>query len=347
MTEQITLTRPDDWHVHLRDSELTAAVIRDTARQFARVCAMPNLQPPLTTVDAALAYQNRLCRQSPQGFTPFVSLYLTENTSLDEVIRVAKTPEILAFKLYPAGATTHSDAGVRSVKNCYRLFSQMEKLGVVLQIHGEVVDPEVDIFDREARFIETAMLPLLKNFPKLRVVFEHITTREAVDCVRAHAVVDALPRIAATITPQHLRFNRNALLVGGIRPHNYCLPVLKRETHRLALVDAAVSGEASFFLGSDSAPHLQSAKEASCGCAGCYTALHALPIYAQVFEDAGKLHRLDDFASRFGAEFYGVPPNTEKITLEKKSWTVPSHTDDLALIPLLAGEKLSWQLVTM
>ncbi|HKB60282.1 MAG TPA: dihydroorotase [Gallionellaceae bacterium] len=340
----LTITRPDDWHLHLRDDALMASVLPDTARQFARAIIMPNLRPPVTTTAQAEAYRGRILAALPKGadFTPLMTLYLTDNTSASEIAKAKASGFIHAVKLYPAGATTNSDAGVTDIRKAYPALEEMQRLGLPLLVHGEVTDPAVDIFDREAVFIERVLQPLLEEMPDLRVVFEHITTRDAADFVRA-----AAENIAATITAHHLLYNRNAMLVGGIRPHYYCLPVLKRETHREALVQAATSGSPKFFLGTDSAPHAQHTKETACGCAGCYTAHAALELYAEAFEQADALNKLEGFASFYGADFYGLPRNTAKVSLQKSEWQVP---DSLAfgeqrLVPLRAGEKLKWKLV--
>ena len=340
---ELTLTRPDDWHLHLRDDALMASVLPDTARQFARAIVMPNLRPPITTTAQAQAYRQRILAALPAWlkFEPLMTLYLTDNTSAAE-IRLAKASGVVhAVKLYPAGATTNSDAGVTYLRKTYVALAEMARCGMPLLVHGEATDSSIDIFDREAVFIERVLQPLLKDLPNLRVVFEHITTLEA-----AQFVASAPANIAATLTPQHLLYNRNAMLVGGIRPHFYCLPVLKRETHRQALVQAAISGSPKFFLGTDSAPHAQHTKENACGCAGCYSAHSALELYAEAFEAAGALDKLEGFASFYGADFYGLPRNTEQITLRKTSWQVPDTVGfgEHRLVPLRAGETLSWKL---
>jgi dihydroorotase len=340
---ELTLTRPDDWHIHLRDEALMASVLPDTARQFARAIVMPNLRPPITSTAQAQAYRQRILAALPAGlkFEPLMTLYLTDNTSAAE-IRLAKASGVVhAVKLYPAGATTNSDAGVTDLRKTYAALEEMARCGMPLLVHGEVTESSIDIFDREAIFIERVLKPLLKDLPNLRVVFEHITTQEA-----AQFVASAADNIAATLTPQHLLYNRNAMLVGGIRPHFYCLPVLKRETHRAALVQAATSGSSKFFLGTDSAPHAQQTKENACGCAGCYSAHSALELYAEAFEAAGALDKLEGFASFYGADFYGLPRNTEQITLRKTSWQVPATVGfaEHRLVPLRAGEMLSWKL---
>ncbi len=342
---QITITRPDDWHLHLRDGEALAAVLPHTARQFARAIIMPNLRPPVTTVALAAEYRQRILAALPAGmaFEPLMTLYLTDNTPADEIRRAADSGFVQAVKLYPAGATTNSDAGVSDLAKCDAALAEMEKLGLPLLVHGEVTDPAIDLFDRENFFIETVLQPLLKRRPGLRVVFEHITTKDA-----AEFVVAAGDNIAATITAHHLLYNRNAIFLGGVRPHYYCLPVLKRETHRAALVAAATSGSNKFFLGTDSAPHARGAKETSCGCAGCYTALAALELYAEAFEAAGSLDKLEAFASFNGPDFYRLPRNDAKVTLEKQSWSVPEtlpYAGGDVLVPLRAGESLNWKLV--
>ncbi len=343
--DAITLIRPDDWHLHLRDDGALAAVLPDSARQFARAIVMPNLKPPVTTVAMAQAYKDRIeavmQEKNIKGFTPLMTLYLTNNTTAAEVKKVAASGFVKAFKLYPAGATTNSDAGVTDLlANCTAALEAMQKHGVPLLVHGEVTDPSVDLFDREAVFIDRVMLPLRQAFPALKVVFEHITTKHG-----AHYVRDAEGPVGATITPQHLLYNRNAIFQGGIRPHYYCLPVLKREEHRVALLEAATSGNPRFFLGTDSAPHAKGAKEAACGCAGCYSALHAMELYATAFENAGKLEALEGFASLHGPAFYGLPVNTDTITLERRAFEIPaelSYADNQYLVPLAAGESLKW-----
>ena len=342
---RITLTRPDDWHLHLRDGAALHAVLPHSARQFARAIVMPNLRPPVTTVAAAARYRQRILDALPAGtrFEPLMTLYLTDNTAPDEIRRAVESGFVKAVKLYPAGATTNSDAGVTDLAKCDAVLAEMEKVGMPLLVHGEVTDPSVDLFDRERVFIETGLQPLLRRRPGLRVVVEHITTRDAVDFVSA-----AGETVAATITAHHLLYNRNAIFTGGVRPHFYCLPVLKRETHRQALVKAATSGNPKFFLGTDSAPHARHTKEAACGCAGCYTALSALELYAEAFEQAGALDRLEAFASFFGPDFYRLPRNTESVSLEKIAWTLPpslSYAESDELIPLRAGEALAWKLV--
>lgn len=342
--QTLTLIRPDDWHLHVRDGAALAAVVPHTAQRFGRALIMPNLRPPVTTTAQALAYRQRIVDAVPAGlsFEPLMSLYLTDNTSPDEIDRAKASGAVVAVKLYPAGATTNSDAGVTAVERVYPVLERMEKLDLALCVHGEVTAAEVDVFDREQVFIDRVLMPLVQRFPGLRVVFEHITTADA-----ARFVVDAGPRVAATITAHHLLLNRNAIFAGGIRPHHYCLPVLKRETHRKTLVEAATSGNAKFFLGTDSAPHARGAKEAACGCAGCYTAHAAIELYAEAFEAAGALDRLEAFASLNGPAFYGLAPNAGKITLRREAWTVPASYDYLdadPLVPLRAGEAVAWRL---
>jgi len=339
----LTLTRPDDWHLHVRNGAVLKTVIAHTAKQFARAIIMPNLKPPVTTVLQALAYREEILQAVPDGinFTPLMTLYMTASTTIEEIKLAAESSYIHAFKLYPAGATTNSDAGVADIKTIYPQLAAMEKYDLPLLIHGEVVDEHCDIFDREREFVDTHLIAITRDFPALRVVLEHVTTSEAVQFVES-----AGANIAATITPQHLLFNRNAILAGGIRPHFYCLPILKREQHRLALVKAATSGSSKFFLGTDSAPHLTALKENACGCAGCYSAHAALELYAQVFEAVGALDKLEGFASFYGADFYRLPRNSETVTLLKNTWKVPENygTDGVSITPLLAGEKLNWQL---
>jgi len=344
MTTELTLLRPDDWHLHLRDGDGLKAVLPDTARQFARAIVMPNLRPPVTTAEAALAYYQRIKQALPAGlvFEPLMTLYLTDNTPAQEIAAARASGVVHAVKLYPAGATTNSDSGVTSLHKCAAALAEMEKQGMPLLIHGEVTDSDVDVFDREKVFIERHLQPLLKDFPGLKVVFEHITTEDAAEFVAAGPT-----NLAATITAHHLLMNRNAMFTGGIRPHHYCLPVLKRETHRRALVKAAISDSGKFFLGTDSAPHPKSAKEASCGCAGMYTAHAAIELYAEAFEEAGALDKLENFASVYGSDFYGLPRNTDKIILRKESWLVPEtipFADD-ELVPLRAGQTVSWKLL--
>jgi dihydroorotase len=342
---RITITRPDDWHLHLRDGAALAAVLPHSARQFARAIVMPNLRPPVTTVAAAAAYRQRILAALPAGmsFEPLMTLYLTDNTPADEIRRAADSGFVKAVKLYPAGATTNSDAGVSDLAKCDAALAEMERLGLPLLVHGEVTDPAIDLFDREQVFIDTVLQPLLARRPGLRVVFEHITTSGAAQFVAA-----AGPNLAATITAHHLLYNRNAIFLGGLRPHYYCLPVLKRESHRQALVAAATSGSGKFFLGTDSAPHARGAKETDCGCAGCYTAHAALELYAEAFAAAGAIERLEAFASFNGADFYGLPRNAGSVTLEAQRSTVPAdyaYADGARLVPLRAGEALNWKLV--
>ncbi|MBU3540282.1 dihydroorotase [Polynucleobacter sp. UB-Tiil-W10] len=346
---QIQLTQPDDWHLHIRDGDVMKDVLADTARQFARAIIMPNLKPPITTVDLAKAYQDRIQANlnalGVNSFTPLMTLYLTDNTSADEV-RKAMAEGIVGFKFYPAGATTNSDAGVSDLKRCHAALEAMQAVGMPLLVHGEVTSSEIDIFDREAVFIDTVLEPLRKKFPDLKIVFEHITTKQAAHYVR-DAMTGGKNTIAATITPQHLLMNRNAIFTGGIRPHNYCLPVLKREEHRIALLEAATSGNSSFFLGTDSAPHAKGAKETACGCAGCYSAFNALGLYAEAFESVGKLDQLEGFASFFGPDFYSLPRNSKKITLVKQAQNIPSELPlgYATIVPLRAGETIAWSLV--
>jgi len=341
----LKITRPDDWHLHLRDGAVLTDLVAHTSRQFARAVVMPNLTPPVTTSEMARAYRQRILAAVPEQhqFEPLMSLYLTNNTPADEVSRAIDSGIVHGFKLYPAGATTNSDAGVTDIKNCYSTLEAMQKLGMILQVHGEVVDPAVDVFDREARFIEQVMEPLKNDFPELKIVFEHITTKHA-----AQFVEEADRFVGATITPQHLLYNRNEIFKGGIRPHYYCLPVLKREEHRLALVKAAISGSHKFFLGTDSAPHSQSRKESSCGCAGIFSAPLAIELYARAFDDNNALDKLEAFASFNGADFYGLPRNTNTVTLEKTDWTVPDSYPlaDEKIIPMHAGETERWKLRT-
>ncbi|RVU47283.1 dihydroorotase [Rubrivivax rivuli] len=342
MLDALTLTRPDDWHLHLRDGAALAAVLPATARQFARAIVMPNLRPPVTTAAAAVAYRERIMAALPTGasFTPLMTLYLTDNTPPEEIAR-AKAAGVVALKLYPAGATTNSDAGVTDLRKCHATLEAMQREGLLLLVHGEVTDAEIDIFDREAVFIDRVMQPLRRDFPELKVVFEHITTTEA-----AQYVAEAGPRTAATLTAHHLLYNRNALFTGGLRPHYYCLPVLKKEKHRQALVKAATSGSPRFFLGTDSAPHAAVMKEQSVCGAGCYTAPAALELYAEAFEAAGALDKLEGFASHFGADFYGLPRNTDRVTLKREAWALPETLPfgDATIKPLRAGETLNWKL---
>ncbi|CAN5188842.1 dihydroorotase [soil metagenome] len=342
--ERIVIRRPDDWHLHLRDGAALAAVLPHSARQFARAIVMPNLKPPVTTVELAAQYRDRILAQLPAGlsFEPLMTLYLTDSTSADEIARAKASGFVHGVKLYPAGATTNSAAGVTSFAALSKALEAMQRHGVVLCIHGEVTDPSIDLFDREAVFVERQLEPLRRDFPELKIVVEHITTAEAADWVR-----EAPGPTGATITAHHLLYNRNAIFVGGIRPHWYCLPVLKRERHRAALVEAAVSGNPKFFLGTDSAPHARGLKEHACGCAGCYTGLHALELYATAFDAAGAIGRLDDFAGRFGAEFYGLPLNVGQVTLERRPFQIPETVPfgHAELVPLAAGESLEWSTI--
>lgn len=343
MINELTITRPDDWHLHLREGDALRDTTPHAARQFGRAIIMPNLRPPVTTVELALDYRKAILDTLPAGqpFNPLMALYLTNSTTADEVRRVAENEQTIAFKLYPAGATTNSDSGVTDIQKIYPIFAEMEKHEVPLLVHGEVTDDTVDIFDREKAFIDRHLIAITRAFPALRVVLEHATTAEAIQFVS-----DAPETIAATITAHHLLFNRNSLLAGGIRPHYYCLPILKREKHREALVKAATSGNPKFFLGTDSAPHAVGAKESDCGCAGCYTAYAAIELYATAFESANALNRLEGFASHHGADFYRLPRNNETITLKKSTWKIPPNYSfaDGKVIPLMAGEELTWKL---
>jgi dihydroorotase len=341
--DTLTLARPDDWHLHLRDGNALRTTVPHTAAQFARAIVMPNLRPPVTTAAQALAYKARIQAAVPKGmaFEPLMTLYLTDNLPADEIAR-AKDAGVVALKLYPAGATTNSDAGVTDIRKTYKTLEAMQEAGLLLLVHGEVTSPEIDLFDREAVFIEQHLVPLRRDFPELKIVMEHITTKEAAQYV---AMADRF--LAATITVHHLLYNRNALFTGGIRPHYYCLPVLKRETHRQALVTAATSGSPKFFLGTDSAPHAAHLKEHATGCAGCYTAHAALEMYAEVFDAAGALDKLEGFASFFGADFYGLPRNTDTVTLKREAWTPPESFafGEAQLKPLRSGETLPWRLM--
>ena len=343
--QTLTLIRPDDWHLHLRDGAALQAVLGHTAERFGRAIVMPNLRPPVTTTEQARAYRARILEALPPGarFEPLMTLYLTDNTTPEEIDRACDSRAVFAAKLYPAGATTNSDAGVTAIERIHPVLERMQARGMVLCVHGEVTHDAVDIFDRERVFIDDVLAPLIARFPALKVVFEHITTREAADFVQASG-----ERVGATLTAHHLLLNRNAMLVGGIRPHHYCLPVLKRESHREALVRVATSGHPRFFLGTDSAPHARGAKEHACGCAGCYTAHAGIELYAEAFEQAGALDRLEAFASLNGPAFYGLPPNADTITLRKQPWQVPEHypyLPDDPLVPLRAGGQVGWQLV--
>lgn len=343
MTDTLTITRPDDWHTHFRDGAAMRSVLPDTARVFGRAIAMPNLKPPVVNVADAAAYRERLLAAAAgTSFQPLMTLYLTDNTQPDEIRRARASGFVQAVKYYPAGATTNSDSGVTDLSRAYEAIAAMEEAGLPLLLHGEVTDPEVDVFDREAVFIERHLVPLLREFPRLKIVLEHITTRQAADFV-----VAAPASVAATLTAHHLLYNRNAMFKGGIRPHLFCLPVLKRETHRQALVAAAVSGNPKFFLGTDSAPHAVGAKESACGCAGIYSAHAAIELYAEAFEDAGAVDQLEAFASFHGADFYGLPRHTDTITLKRESWEVPASCGlgDETLVPLRAGETVRWRVV--
>ncbi len=336
----LTITRPDDWHLHLRDGPAMRDVLHHTASRFGRAIVMPNLRPPVVKVEEALAYRRRILEALPEGsgFEPLMTLYLTDNTAAEEILFAKSSGIVKAVKYYPAGATTNSDSGVTDIAKCEAALIEMAECGMPLLVHGEVTDPAVDVFDREKAFIDRVLAPLIRRHSKLKVVFEHITTKDAVDFVKEND-------IGATITAHHLLMNRNAMFSGGIRPHHYCLPVLKREIHRVALVEAAISGNPKYFLGTDSAPHAKSAKESSCGCAGIYTAHAAIEFYAEAFEEAGALDRLEAFASFHGADFYGLPRNQEKLQLYKEAWEIPESYPfgDGALIPLRAGGSLSWK----
>ena len=340
--QQLTLIRPDDWHLHLRDGDALKAVLPHTVRQFARAIVMPNLKPPVRSVADAAAYRDRILVAIPAGqqFEPLMTLYLTDNTLPEEILAAKAAQFIKAVKYYPAGATTNSDSGVTDIRKCDRVFEVMQQVDMPLLLHGEVTDPAVDMFDREKVFVERHLMPLKQRFPKLRVVLEHVTTADAIE------FVIATENVAATITPQHLLFSRNILFQGGLRPHYYCLPILKRETHRQALVKAATSGNPKFFLGTDSAPHPRDGKESACGCAGCFSALHAMELYAEVFESVDALDKLEAFASFYGPDFYRLPRNTEQITLTKTSWRVPDELPFVGsgLVPLRAGEEMIWQM---
>ncbi len=339
--QEITITRPDDWHLHVRDGAALNTVVPHTAAEFGRAIIMPNLKPPVTTAAQALAYKQRILAAVPEHLTfePLMTLYLTDNLPADEIVR-AKDAGVVAAKLYPAGATTNSDAGVTDLRKTYKTLEAMQKAGILLLVHGEVTSSDIDLFDREAVFIDTQLIPLRKDFPELKIVFEHITTQEA-----AQYVASSDKFMGATITAHHLLYNRNAIFTGGIRPHYYCLPVLKRETHRLALVKAATSGSPKFFLGTDSAPHPAALKEHATGCAGCYTAHAAMPMYAEAFDNAGALDKLEGFASFYGADFYGLPRNKGKLTLRRESWTPPESFvfGEAELKPLRSGEALPWR----
>ena len=342
--DTLTITRPDDWHLHVRDGAVLKDIVPHTARTFGRAIIMPNLMPPVTNTEQALSYRQRIMQAIPADstFQPLMTLYLTDNTSADEIRTAKESGEIYGCKLYPAGATTNSDSGVTDISHIYPALEAMAEHGIPLLVHGEMTDAEIDIFDREARFIDHILQPLLKRMPNLKVVFEHITTADAVDFVR-----HAGDNVAATITVQHLLLNRNDILVGGIKPHNYCLPVLKRERHRIALVEAATSGSSKFFLGTDSAPHTKENKESACGCAGMFTAPAAIECYAEIFEQAAALEKLEGFASHFGADFYGLPRHNETITLQKQPWkmaeTLPMS--ESVIVPFRAGQDINWRMV--
>jgi len=341
---RLTITRPDDWHLHLRDGAVLASVLPDSARRFARAIVMPNLKPPVVTTAQALAYRERILAALPPGvaFEPLMTLYLTEATPAAEIVRAQASGRVNAVKYYPAGATTNAASGVTDPRRCYPVFEAMQQQGVPLLVHGESIDPAVDVFDREAVFIERILEPLVRDFPGLRIVLEHITTQAAVDFVAA-----APAEVAATITAHHLLLNRNAMFQGGMRPHHYCLPLLKRETHRRALIAAATGGNPKYFLGTDSAPHARAAKESGCGCAGIYTAHAAIEFYAEVFDAADALDRLEGFASFHGPDFYGLARNSHTVTLERQAWTVPETVafGDRPGVPLRAGESVAWRLV--
>ena len=342
MTNNLTITRPDDWHLHVRDGAALHTVVPHTAAQFARAIIMPNLKPPITTAALALEYKSRILAAVPKGidFEPLMTLYLTDNLPPEEIVK-AKASGVVACKLYPAGATTNSDAGVTDLKKIYPTLAAMQKAGMLLLVHGEVTSNDIDLFDREAVFIETQLIPLRRDFPELKIVFEHITTKDAADYV-----LSADRFVAATLTAHHLLYNRNAIFTGGIRPHYYCLPVLKRETHRVALLHAATSGNVRFFLGTDSAPHPAHLKEHASGCAGCYTAHAAMEMYAEAFDSVGKLAQLEAFASFNGADFYGLPRNQGQITLKRESWTPQESFSfgEAELKPLRSGEALPWRM---
>ncbi len=341
----LTLATPDDWHVHLRDGEALRHVVAHTAAGFARAMVMPNLKPPVRTTQEAIQYRSRILAALPAGsqFQPLMTIYLTDSTEPDEINRAKASDVVFGVKYYPAGATYNSDAGVRRLNADMKVLARMEEVGMTLQVHGEVTDSSVDPFDREAVFIDTVLSDIVRRFPSLRIVFEHATTREAVQFVQDH------PQLAATLTPQHLLLSRSAMFDRGIRPHLYCLPILKRESHRQALLAAATSGSPQFFLGTDSAPHAQSAKESACGCAGVYSAHAALPLYAEAFASVGRLDRLEGFASHFGADYYGLPRNTGTVTLTQEDWIVPEHYSlgTQPLVPFRAGETLAWRVTSV
>ena len=340
--QKLTITQPDDWHLHLRDGAALKAVLPHTVRQFARAVVMPNLKPPVRSLADAAAYRDRILEAIPEGqqFEPLMTLYLTDNTSPEDIIAAKASQFVKAVKYYPAGATTNSEFGVTDIRRCDRVFETMQQVDMPLLLHGEVTDWAVDVFDREKVFIEQQLIPLKQRFPKLRIVLEHITTSDAVQFVLS------ANNMAATITPQHLLFSRNILFKGGIQPHFYCLPILKREQHRLAILQAATSGNPKFFLGTDSAPHGRDRKESSCGCAGCYSALHAMELYAEAFESVDALDKLEAFASFHGPDFYRLPRNTEQVTLNKTTWRIPDEVPfpDVELVPLRAGEEITWQM---
>ncbi|PZD72419.1 Dihydroorotase [Acaryochloris thomasi RCC1774] len=341
--QQITITQPDDWHLHVRDGEVLKAVLPHTVRQFSRAIIMPNLKPPVRSVEDAAAYRDRIIAAIPAGrqFEPLMTLYLTDNTSPEDIIAAKASQFVKAVKYYPAGATTNSDFGVTDIRRCDRIFKTMQEVDMPLLLHGEVTDQDIDVFDREKVFIEKYLIPLKQRFPNLRIVLEHITTSDAVEFVLA------ADNVAATITPQHLLFNRNVLFKGGIRPHFYCLPILKAEEHRQAILQAATSGSPKFFLGTDSAPHARNSKETSCGCAGCFSALHALELYAEAFERADALDKLEAFASFYGPDFYQLPRNNEQVTLTKSTWRIPDEVPLIKseLVPLWAGHEITWKMV--
>jgi len=336
----LTITRPDDWHVHLRDGDVLTDTVRDISRYNGRALIMPNTVPPVTDTEMALAYRERIMAEKPsEQFEPLMALYLTDNTSPDEIRKAKASGKVVAAKLYPAGATTNSDSGVTSAKNIYHVLEAMQEVGMLLLVHGEVTTHDVDIFDREKEFLDTVLAPIVNDFPELKIVLEHITTADAATFVK-----NANDNVAATITAHHLLYNRNHMLVGGIKPHFYCLPILKRNTHQKALIEAATSGSKKFFLGTDSAPHAKGMKEAACGCAGSYTSFAALEMYAMAFERAGALDKLEGFASHFGPDFYGLPRHTDTVTLSKESWVVPNEFvfGNKTLVPLMAGETIEW-----
>jgi dihydroorotase len=341
---QITITTPDDWHIHVRSGQLLKTVISHTAKRFKRAIIMPNLNPPVTTVSQALQYRDEILHALPKtsDFNPLMTLYLTDTTSVKDIHEAAESEHVHGFKLYPSGATTNSQSGISQLEKTYPLLETMQELAIPLLIHGEVTDSDIDIFDREKVFIERHLTTIIQKFPALRIVLEHITTKEAV-----HFIQTQPQHVAATITPQHLMFNRNAFLVGGIKPHHYCLPIIKREIHRQALIAAATSGSPKFFLGTDSAPHLKHHKESSCGCAGCFSAHAAIEFYAEIFERAGALSKLEGFASHYGADFYQLPRNTSTLSLVKENWDIPTAypSDEHEIIPLNAGQHCTWKII--